>query len=69
MIAIGNDKMFTRFCKIIGDEKIAKSKLFFDNNLRNKNLIELRNRIEITLKKKENFGLIDCRKIKYLVHK
>ena len=45
--------MFTRFCKIIGDEKIAKSKLFFDNNLRNKNLIELRNRIEITLKKKK----------------
>ena len=39
--------MFTRFCKIIGDEKIAKNKLFFDNNLRNKNLIELRNRIEI----------------------
>ncbi len=53
VIAIGNDKMFTRFCKIIGDEKIAKSKLFFDNNLRNKNLIELRNRIEITLKKKK----------------
>ena len=53
MIAIGNDKMFTRFCKIIGDEKMAKSKLFFDNNLRNKNLIELRNRIEITLKKKK----------------
>ena len=46
VIAIGNDKMFTRFCKIIGDEKMAKSKLFFDNNLRNKNLIELRNRIE-----------------------
>ena len=53
VIAIGNDKMFSRFCKIIGNEKIAKNRLFLDNNLRNKNLNVLRNKIEIILKKRK----------------
>ena len=45
--------MFSRFCKIIGNEKIAKNRLFLDNNLRNKNLNVLRNKIEIILKKRK----------------
>ena len=52
VIAIGNDKMFARFCEVIGDKKLAKDKLFIDNNLRNKNLNLLRKKIEINLKKK-----------------
>ena len=52
VIAIGNDKMFSRFCEVIGDKKLAKDKLFIDNNLRNKNLNLLRKKIEINLKKK-----------------
>ena len=52
VIAIGNDKMFLRFCEVIGDKKLAKDKLFIDNNLRNKNLNLLRKKIEINLKKK-----------------
>ena len=53
VIAIGNDKMFSRFCQIIGSEKLAKNKLFVDNNLRNKNLGVLRKKIENVLKKKK----------------
>ena len=53
VIAIGNDKMFSRFCQIIGSEKLAKNKLFVDNNLRNKNLSVLRKKIENVLKKKK----------------
>ena len=34
--------MFSRFCEVIGDKKLAKDKLFIDNNLRNKNLNLLR---------------------------
>jgi len=52
VIAIGNDKMFSRFCEVIGDKKLAKDRLFIDNNLRNKNLNLLRKKIEINLKKK-----------------
>ena len=54
VIAIGNDKMFSRFCKTIGNEKIAQNKLFLDNNLRNKNLSKLRSKIEKILKNKKN---------------
>ena len=58
VIAIGNDKMFYRFCKIIGDEKIAQNKLFVTNDLRNKNLSLLRKQIEIILtKKKKEFWI------------
>ena len=58
VIAIGNDKMFYRFCKIIGDEKIAQNKLFVTNDLRNKNLNLLRKQIEIILtKKKKEFWI------------
>ena len=53
VIAIGNDKMFSKFCEVIGDKKLAKDKLFIDNNLRNKNLNLLRKKIEINLKKKK----------------
>ena len=72
VIAIGNDKMFSRFCQIIGSEKLAKNKLFVDNNLRNKNLGVLRKKIEKVLKKKEEFWIkrfqknhIPCSKDKY----
>jgi len=54
VIAIGNNKMFARFCKIIGDENIATNKQFINNNLRNKNLTKLREKIEFILKKKKN---------------
>ena len=53
IVTIGNDKMFSKFCKIIGDGKIAKNKLFKDNYLRNKNLNSLKNKIENILKKKK----------------
>ena len=70
VIAIGNDKMFARFCEVIGDKKLAKDKLFIDNNSRNKNLNLLRKKIEINLKKKvKNFGLKNFKKNLYLVHR
>ena len=53
VITIGNDKMFSKFCRVIGDEKIAKNKLFKDNYLRNKNLNSLKNKIENILKKNQ----------------
>ena len=69
VIAIGNDKMFYRFCEIIGDEKIAQNKLFINNNLRNKNLDLLRKQIEVILKKKKKeFWIKKFQKIRYLVH-
>ena len=47
VITIGNDKMFSKFCRVIGDEKIAKNKLFKDNYLRNKNLNSLKIKLKI----------------------
>ena len=70
VIAIGNDKMFYRFCEIIGAKKIAQNKLFINNNLRNRNLDLLRKQIEVILtKKKKSFGLKNFKKIRYPVHK
>ena len=70
VIAIGNDKMFYRFCEIIGAKKIAQNKLFINNNLRNRNLDLLRKQIEVILKKKKkSSGLKNFKKIRYPVHK
>jgi len=53
VIAIGNNKLFENFCKVIGDVKMSEMKIFADNKSRNINIIKLRNRIQATLKKKK----------------
>ena len=52
VIAIGNDKLFKKFCKVIGDETIPSEKMFKSNKNRNINLKQLRKRIEKQLVKK-----------------
>lgn len=52
VIAIGNDKLFKKFCEVIGDKKIPSEKMFISNKNRNINLTQLRKRIEIQLIKK-----------------
>ena len=46
IIAIGNEKLFKKFCKILEDEKMAKSEDFNSNEKRNQNIRKLRIRIE-----------------------
>ena len=58
VIAIGNEKIFKHFCEIINDTSIGKDKRFNSNDNRNKNIKELRLRIEKNLsKEKSNFWL------------
>ena len=58
VIAIGNEKIFKHFCEIINDTSIGKDKRFNSNDNRNKNIKELRLRIEKKLsKEKSNFWL------------
>jgi len=52
VIAIGNDKLFKKFCEIIGDKKIPFEKMFISNKNRNINKMQLRKRIEKQLMKK-----------------
>ena len=52
VIAIGNDKLFKKFCEVIGDKKILSQKMFVSNKNRNMNLTKLRKRIETKLMKK-----------------
>ncbi len=52
VIAIGNDKLFKKFCEVIGDKKIPHENMFVSNKNRNINLTHLRKRIEKKLVKK-----------------
>ena len=51
-IAIGNDKLFKKFCQVIVDKKIPHENMFVSNKNRNINLTHLRKRIEKKLVKK-----------------
>ena len=55
VIAIGNEKIFKNFCKIINDTSIGKDKRFNSNDNRNKNIKELRLRIEKNLSKEKSY--------------
>ena len=55
VIAIGNEKIFKHFCEIINDTSIGKDKRFNSNDNRNKNIKELRLRIEKKLSKEKVF--------------
>ena len=64
IIAIGNEKLFKKFCKILEDEKMAKSEDFNSNEKRNQNIRKLRIRIEKKLKKNvSSFWLKNFRKM------
>ena len=52
VIAVGNDKMFQRFCDVVGDNNLALNEHFKTNALRNKNLNLLKKKIEFNLKGK-----------------
>ena len=58
VIAIGNDKMFQKFCSAIKSNSLLKDSRYLTNEKRNKNLINLRKDIEIIMKKKKlTYGL------------
>ena len=51
VIAIGNQKLFKKFCKAIESKELFNDKFFKNNELRNKNLKKLRKFVEEKLKK------------------
>ncbi len=54
VIAAGNEKIFSRFCKVIDDKEMSTNPLFINNECRNKNLTKLRRRVESKLRTKSS---------------